>query len=412
MESIREIFQIGRGPSSSHTIAPQRAAKAFLKRYPHADLYKVILYGSLASTGKGHLTDTALYDAFDPEPVEIEWKPGEELPSHPNGLRFDAQSRTGEIIGSMQVYSVGGGTIHEEGAPDTSVIIYDKDSLEKILKECERSGISIWEYVEKKEGEDIWPFLKEVWHAMLAMIEQGLKTEGVLPGVLNLTRRAPAVHRKALLAGSHFKRTGIVSAYALAAAEENASGGVVVTSPTCGSCGVVPAVLRYLKETVKCNEEVILRALATSGLIGNLVKKNASISGAEVGCQGEIGTACAMAAGAATQLLGGTVRQIEYAAEMGMEHHLGLTCDPVEGLVQIPCIERNAIAAARALGCADFALLTDASHRISFDEVVLVMNQTGHDLPSLYRETSSGGLAKAYKDHEGSDRIDDEPDKD
>jgi len=408
MESIRELFQTGRGPSSSHTIAPFRAARTFSKRYPGASLYRITLYGSLAATGKGHLTDTAIIEAFAPAPAEIEWKPDQELPAHPNGMLFKAIGSNGEIIGSMQAYSKGGGAIREEGVLDDTPPVYDKTTMRDILEYCERSGISLWEYVEKREGEDIWEFLRTVWQAMLAMIEKGLKTEGMLPGVLNLTRRAPAVYRKALLAGPHFKRTGLMSAYALSAAEENASGAVVVTAPTCGSCGVVPAVLRYLQETIQCGDEVILRALATSGLIGNLVKKNASISGAEVGCQGEIGTACAMAAGAATQLLGGTIRQIEYAAEMGLEHHLGLTCDPVEGLVQIPCIERNAIAAVRALGCADFALLTDASHRISFDDVVSVMNQTGHDLPNLYRETSSGGLAKAYKLHENSGQNDNE----
>ncbi len=396
MESIRELFQIGRGPSSSHTIAPSRAARSFLKKYPLAARYRVRLYGSLAATGKGHFTDVALIDAFAPSPVELEWNPGEELPLHPNGMRFEALDSTGDVLGSWQVYSVGGGSLRED-VPGEPGYVYDKHSLEEILRECDQSGTSLWEYVEKREGAGIWSFLQDVWLAMTAMIDRGLKTEGTLPGILNLTRRAPAVYRKALMSGPHFKRTGIISAYALSAAEENATGAVVVTAPTCGSCGVVPAVLRYLKETIECNDEVIVRALATSGLIGNLVKKNASISGAEVGCQGEIGTACAMASGAAAQLLGGTSRQVEYAAEMGLEHHLGLTCDPVAGLVQIPCIERNAIAAVRALGCADFALLTDASHRISFDEVVAVMNQTGHDLPSLYRETSSGGLAKAFK---------------
>jgi L-serine dehydratase len=406
MESIRELFYTGRGPSSSHTIAPFRAAETFRERYPDASLYRVILYGSLAATGKGHLTDTAIIDAFTPIPVKIEWKPEQELPSHPNGMLFKAMGGTGETIGSMQAYSIGGGSIREEGVRDDATSVYDKTSMRDILEDCERSGISLWEYVEKREGEDIWKFLHDVWRAMLTMIEKGLKTEGMLPGVLNLSRRAPAVYRKALMTGPHFKRTGLMSAYALSAAEENASGALVVTAPTCGSCGVVPAVLRYLKETIRCSDEVIVRALATSGIIGNLVKKNASISGAEVGCQGEIGTACAMASGAASQLLGGTIRQIEYAAEMGLEHHLGLTCDPVEGLVQIPCIERNAIAAVRALGCADFALLTDASHRISFDDVVSVMKQTGHDLPNLYRETSSGGLAKAYKLHENSRQKD------
>jgi len=412
MVSIRELFHTGKGPSSSHTIAPSRAAGTFLERYPGASIYRATLYGSLAATGKGHLSDAAIIDAFAPAPVEIAWRPQEELPYHPNGMIFEAVNAEGRIIGSMTAYSVGGGEVVEDGIPESPIVIYDRDSMGAILQECEQKGTSLWEYVERHEGEGIWEFLHGVWTDMNLTIEQGLRTEGILPGILSLTRRAPAVYRKSLMAGEHFRRTGLISAYALSAAEENAAGGVVVTAPTCGSCGVVPAVLKYLKETFQCSDEVIVRALATAGLIGNLVKKNASISGAQVGCQGEIGTACSMAAAAAAQILGGTVLQIEYAAEMGLEHHLGLTCDPVEGLVQIPCIERNAIAAVRAVGCADFALLTDAAHRISFDEVVSVMNQTGHDIPSLYRETSSGGLAKAYRLHEQPDTRGDRPDDD
>jgi L-serine dehydratase len=255
----------------------------------------------------------------------------------------------------------------------------------------------VWEYVEECEGQEIWPFLREIWHAMLATMERGLNAEGVLPGGLGMPRKAWSFYRKATMAGPSSQRLGLISAYALAVNEENASGGQVVTAPTCGSSGTLPAAFRYVQETYHCPEDSVLHALATAGFIGNLVKHNASISGAQVGCQGEVGTACAMAAGGLTQLLGGTVRQVEYAAAMALEHHLGLTCDPVAGLVQIPCIERNAFAASRALSCAEYALFTDGTHRIPFDDVVTVLWETGNALPSLYRETSNGGLATAYR---------------
>ena len=235
MVSIRKLFYKGKGPSSSHTIAPSRAAKIFLERYPRASLYRAVLYGSLAATGKGHLTDVALIDAFAPASLEIEWKPKEELPFHPNGMLFEASDSSGAIIGTMKAYSIGGGEIHEDGAHESSIIIYNKDSMGDILQECEQNGLSLWEYVEKREGEDIWTFLHKIWADMSNMIERGLKKEGILPGILSLSRRAPGVYRKALMAGDHFKRTGLISAYALSAAEENASGAVVVTAPTCGS---------------------------------------------------------------------------------------------------------------------------------------------------------------------------------
>jgi len=270
--------------------------------------------------------------------------------------------------------------------------------MRDILKYCTQRGLAFWEYVEINEGSEIWNYLAEIKAVMDAAIERGLRAEGVLPGSLGLARRAWMLYRKMSLSGSNpLQAGGYLPAYALAVAEENAAGGEIVTAPTCGSSGVLPAVLRHVAENIACHEESVLRALATAGLVGNLIKFNASISGAAVGCQGEIGAACAMAAAAAAQLLGGTIRQIEYAAEMGLEHHLGLTCDPVDGLVQIPCIERNVFAATRALDCASFANFSDGAHRVSFDEVVQVMKQTGHDLPSLYRETAYGGLAKAYR---------------
>jgi len=280
--------------------------------------------------------------------------------------------------------------------------IYDLHTMDEILGYCEERGFALWEYVNEREPEGTCPHLRRVWMTMQDAIERGLHTEGVLPGELGLARKAWTFHRKAILAGPTLQRPGLLSAYALAVSEENASGGIVVTAPTCGSCGIVPAVLKFLQGKLECSNNSIVYALATAGLIGNLAKYNASISGAEVGCQGEVGVACAMAAGAAAQLMGGTTRQVEYAAEMALEHNLGLTCDPVAGLVQIPCIERNTFAAAQALASAEYALFTDGGHRISYDDVVYVMRETGHALPSLYRETSRGGLAKAYSRREAS----------
>ncbi|HVN54406.1 MAG TPA: L-serine ammonia-lyase, iron-sulfur-dependent, subunit alpha [Anaerolineaceae bacterium] len=395
MQSIRELYRIGNGPSSSHTMAPKRAAEQFRARYPQANAYRVTLYGSLAATGKGHLTDRALVDALAPFPVEILWKKEEELPLHQNGMEFEA-FQDGASLGSWQVYSLGGGALGEAGRLTEGPDVYELNSMAAILAHCKETGQSFWEYVVEREGPGIWEFLSEIWEAMQAAIDRGLRAEGVLPGGLRIQRRAWAFYRRAKTSGASFSTPGTIAAYALAVAEENASGGVVATAPTCGSSGVVPAGLRYVAETVECPPEAILRALATAGLVGNLIKHNASISGAEVGCQGEIGAACSMAAAAVTQLMGGTIHQIEYAAEMGLEHHLGLTCDPVNGLVQIPCIERNAFAATRAHTCADFALFSDGTHRIPFDDVVTVMKETGNALPSLYRETATGGLAAAY----------------
>jgi L-serine dehydratase len=396
MQSIRELYRIGHGPSSSHTMAPRRAAEQFRARYPQATHYAVTLYGSLAATGRGHLTDVAIRDALAPAPVEFTWLPAVELPRHPNGMAFQATLPDGSDSPPWLVFSVGGGALAEENdaAPQS---VYDLARMADILAHCRETGQSLWEYVEEREGPTVWAFLAQIAAAMGAAVERGLVQEGVLPGGLGVARRAWVIHRKMTIAGSAPNRFELLYAYALAVAEENASGGVVVTAPTCGSSGVLPAVLRYVQEITGCSDDAVLRALATAGLIGNLVKHNASISGAEVGCQGEVGVACAMAAAAAAQLFGGTVRQIEYAAEMGLEHNLGLTCDPVAGIVQIPCIERNAFAASKAFNCANYALLTDGTHRIPFDDVVAVLWETGNNLPSLYRETSSGGLAEAYR---------------
>lgn len=397
MKSLRELYRIGTGPSSSHTMAPRKAAEQFLHKHADAASFRVTLFGSLAATGKGHLTDKALEDVFAPRRCEILWKPQTELPLHPNGMHFEALTSDARLLEKWEVYSSGGGALQEAGKETVSDNVYDLGDMEAILQRSTDTGESCWEYVSRCEGDEIYPFLDTIWETMSESIERGLNNVGVLPGGLGVARKAQAFHRKASLYGPDFKRNGLLWAYALAVSEENASGGVIVTAPTCGGSGVLPAVLRYLKESLDCSRLDILRALATAGLIGNLVKHNASISGAEVGCQGEVGTACSMAAAAATQLHGGTIRQIEYAAEMGLEHHLGLTCDPVNGLVQIPCIERNAHAATRALSCCHFALLSGGEHKITFDEIVSVMKETGKALPSIYRETSGGGIAEAYR---------------
>jgi L-serine dehydratase len=378
-------------------MGPDLAARQFRVRTSNAHHYCVTLYGSLAATGKGHLTDAAIKKAFEPLTVEFVWKPDEELPMHPNGMIFEALDEKGKIYDRWQGYSIGGGAILAEGAFQESRQVYALNTMQEIMHKCTSEGKTYWEYVEDNEGPEIWGYLQEILRVMHASIERGLNTQGVLPGGLGLARHAWTVYRKIQMSGGQLKKEGYLPAYALATAEENAIGGEIVTAPTCGSAGVLPAVLRHIEDTLETPESELLYALATAGLIGNLIKANASISGAEVGCQGEIGSACAMAAAAATHLMGGSVRQIEYAAEMGLEHHLGLTCDPVNGLVQIPCIERNAFAATRAIDCADFALYSDGSHRISFDEVVKVMARTGRDLPHVYRETAEGGLAIVYR---------------
>ena len=401
MKSIKELYRIGTGPSSRHTMGPRKAAEIFLGRHPEANAFKVTLYGSLAATGKGHMTDVAITETLQPHaPLTIVWEPKIFLPFHPNGMMFQSLNEAGEVTDSWTVFSVGGGEFAEETDNVDSINtpeVYDMNRMTDILNWCEHTGKNYWEYVLQCEDSDIWDYLNEVWKTMKASVERGLDAEGVLPGPLNLRRKASAYYIKASGYKASLQSRGLVFSNALAVSEENASGGVIVTAPTCGSCGVVPAVLYHLAKTREFSDIRILRALATAGLIGNVVKHNASISGAEAGCQAEVGVACSMASAAANQLFGGSPAQIEYAAEMGLEHHLGMTCDPVCGLVQIPCIERNAYAAARALDANLDSSFTDGIHRVSFDRVVEVMKETGNDLPSLYKETSEGGLAKDYK---------------
>lgn len=393
MKSLKELFRIGRGPSSSHTMAPARAAEIFRGKAPDAARYEVILYGSLAATGKGHFTDRAITSVLGEDRTEIQWKPETLLPFHPNGMTFRAFDPGKSELCGWTVYSVGGGALSEGNGTAGSPEVYPFRDMAQVMEYCQQEGIPLWQLAERFEGPEIWDFLNTVLDRMFETCETGLAREGVLPGGLHLARKAREVFLKAKAQRSGIRRTGLIAAYAYAVSEENASLGMVVTAPTCGSCGVLPAVLRYCRETDRCSRTELLHALAVAGLVGNIVKQNGSISGAEVGCQGEVGVACAMAAAGAAHLFGGTVPQCEYAAEIGLEHFLGLTCDPVMGLVQIPCIERNALAANRAVTAAELALLSDGSHRVSFDAVVKTMLETGHDLPSLYRETSAGGLA-------------------
>lgn len=399
MESIKELYRIGIGPSSSHTMGPQAAAIQYLERHPEAKAFDITLYGSLAATGKGHMTDVAITRVLETQgDVTIHWEPATFLSYHPNGMKFAVRQPDGSLTDEWTVYSIGGGAITDGERPEKdaadSAPIYPLNTMKEIMAWCKETGHAFWEYVEQCEGPDIWEYLREIWKVMQEAVVRGINHEGILPGPLGLQRKAPIYYTKAKGYKAHLQSSGLVYAYALAVSEENASGGLIVTAPTCGSCGVLPAVLFHLGSNHAFSEERILHALATAGLIGNLVKHNASISGAKVGCQGEVGTACAMASAAACQLFGGSVSQIEYAAEMGLEHHLGMTCDPVCGLVQIPCIERNAFAAARALDANFYASLSDGQHRVSFDRIVRVMKQTGKDLPSLYKETAEGGLAK------------------
>ena len=401
MKSLREIFRIGFGPSSSHTMAPTKAAEIFLAHNSDCPSFEVTLFGSLAATGKGHLTDVAVESVFRNarKDVSIIWQPKTFLPFHPNAMTFRAIGADGRTLNEWTAYSVGGGALKEEipkYLEESSAEVYDLSTIDDIMAHCDKYGMNFWEYVKEREQPEIWDYLHEVWETMKASILKGLSEEEVLPGVLHLKRKAAKFHIKANSYIPSLQSKGITFAYALAVAEENASGGKIVTAPTCGSCGVMPAVLYQTQQKHKFTDTQVVRALATAGLFGNVVKTNASISGAEVGCQGEIGVACAMASAAANQLFGGSIAQIEYAAEMGLEHHLGMTCDPVCGLVQIPCIERNAYAAVRALDSCLYSALTDGRHSVSFDKVVKVMKQTGHDLPSVYKETSEGGLASHF----------------
>ncbi len=396
MESIKTIYRIGAGPSSSHTMGPKKAVEIFSAEFI-AQKYKVTLYGSLAATGKGHFTDTAIVEALSTAQVEFVWLPNDFLPFHPNALKIEALDFEQNTIASRIYYSVGGGKIVDNSLNCNEDQIYPHECMTDILNYVEKEGLTFWEYVKMHEPNDTWDYLAEVWNSMQLAVEQGLENDGVLPGELKLRRKAASYWIKAKGYKDSLQNRCLIMSYALAVSEQNASGGTVVTAPTCGGSGVLPGVLYHLKKYHQFSDKNIIQALATAGLFGNMTRRNASISGAEVGCQGEVGTACAMAAAAACQLFGGSPQQIEYAAEMGMEHHLGLTCDPVCGLVQVPCIERNSFGALRALDASMASMMSDGKHIISFDNVLKTMRETGHDMPNIYKETSLGGLAKNAK---------------
>ena len=396
MESIRELYRIGHGPSSSHTMGPRFAAERFVAQTPEAVSYRVSLYGSLAATGRGHLTDATIAETLQSKAVEFIWLPEIVLPFHTNGMKFEALDADGLVQKDWVVYSVGGGKIVDETIVNEENRIYEHSTIAEIMPWIEKRGQTYWEYVQDREGKDIWDFLNEIWKAMQQSVRDGLEADGVLPGELYLRRKAASYWIKAKGYKVSLQNRCLIMSYAMAVSEQNASGGVVVTAPTCGSSGVIPGILYHLKTYHEMSDKHILHALATAGLFGNVIKTNASISGAEVGCQGEVGSACSMASAASCQLFGGSPQQIEYAAEMGLEHHLGMTCDPVCGLVQVPCIERNAFASLRALDANLKSMLSDGKHLISFDKVVEVMKKTGHDLPHLYKETAEGGLAKEW----------------
>ena len=398
MKSIREIYKIGKGPSSSHTMGPARAAELFRSEHPEADAFKVILFGSLSKTGVGHGTDRVIREVLAPLPTEIEFGGNAPEGFHPNTLDLYAY-KAGQQIGYLRVESIGGGDIRVPGqshrdTPD----VYPENSFAEIADFCKWRYIDkLSDYVELNEGEDIWEFLAEVWQTMKNAIDEGLKAEGVLPGGLKVQRKAKfLMEQKPQEDIPALKEFQYIAAYAYAVAEQNADNGTIVTAPTCGACGVVPAVMKYAQETKGYTDDQIIRALATAGIIGSLTKRNASISGAECGCQAEIGTACSMAAAALAELYGQTLDQVEYAAEVAMEHHLGLTCDPICGLVQIPCIERNAVAAMRAMNACNMSYFLTGSRNISYDMVCRAMKETGVNLNHRFRETSEGGLARLY----------------
>ncbi len=398
MKSIRDIFKIGRGPSSSHTMGPQKASLIFKSEYPNAAFYKVILYGSLAKTGKGHMTDSAILDVLTPEKTELAICLNDIPLPHENTMDFYAYDSEKREIGHLRIMSVGGGDIEIEGVrPDPKQEVYPENSFSEIAAYCKEKNIRLSDYIEEREGNDIWNYLAEVWDTMSHAVNEGIRTSGILEGGLNVERKAGFLYNQQHIDESRTTReTRIVCSYAFAVSEQNAGGGIIVTAPTCGACGVLPAVLKYWKDAKNYTEHEILRALAVGGLIGNIIKKNASISGAECGCQAEIGSACAMASASLAELFGMGIDQIEYASEIALEHHLGLTCDPICGLVQIPCIERNAVAAMRAINAVTLASFLTFTRKISFDLIVKTMYETGKDLSSRYRETSEGGLAALY----------------
>ena len=395
MKSIMSVYKIGHGPSSSHTVGPYRAAKLFGARYPQADAWQVTLYGSLAFTGEGHGTGKAIQSGL-PEAKVLFDRETKDLP-HPNTMRFEAL-KDGKVIGSVRIFSIGGGSIRVEGEEnDEDVEVYPQRYFSEVLRICRERGVSLSHFIYRCEDASLRDYLDRVWQAMCQAVERGIEAEGTLPGGLGVARKAKTLYEKRCYNESaDVAMNRVIAAYAYAVSEENADEQIVVTAPTCGSCGVLPAVLYYMRYDRGFPKDEILDALAVAGMIGNVIRTNASISGAECGCQAEIGSACSMTAAALASLYGLNIDQIEYAAEIAMEHNLGLTCDPVNGLVQIPCIERNAVAAMRAISAVNLSRFLYETRKISFDEVVATMYQTGKDMNEKYRETSHGGLATLY----------------
>ena len=398
MKSIRDIYKIGKGPSSSHTIGPERAALHFKSRHPDAEAFRVDLFGSLSKTGKGHGTDRVLREVLSPLPTEVIFR--NDYPEdirHPNTMDFSA-IKNGEVYDTLRVESVGGGDIRFDGCPHTiEHEVYPENSFAEIEQFCRFRGLDLAQYVEICEGEEIWDFLQTIWDTMQNSVKEGLAAEGMLPGGLHVERKAKILYENpAPNEVPQVRECRIISAYAFAVSEQNADCGTIVTAPTCGACGILPACLVYVQQQRKLSNDQMLRGLAVAGLMGNLIKTNASISGAECGCQAEVGAACSMAAAALTYLFGLTTAQIQYAAEIALEHHLGLTCDPICGLVQVPCIERNAVAAMRAMNSCNLAYFLSDTQRITFDMVVKTMYETGISMNQRFRETSEGGLARMF----------------
>ena len=399
MESLRELYKIGRGPSSSHTMGPEKACLLFATKHWEADAFSVVLYGSLAKTGKGHCTDKAIISSFAPRPCEVHFDTETQSIPHPNTLDMFAY-KGGEQIAHQRVLSVGGGRIVIEGAPEEEAPhVYPLASFREIAQVCEQRGIRLWEYAEEIEGPNFKAYMLSVWEAMKRAILRGLSDTGTLPGGLGVHKKAKQLlHMEHIDESAETRENRLVCAYAFAMGEQNASGEEIVTAPTCGACGVLPAVLYYQQKKRGYTDEQIVHALITAGIVGNLIKTNASISGAECGCQAEVGSACAMAAAGLAELFGLCFDKIEYAAEIAIEHHLGLTCDPICGLVQIPCIERNAVAAMRAINAVSLSGFLSDTRKISLDHVIVIMKETGLDMSQRYKETSEGGLAKIRLD--------------
>lgn len=397
MKTIADIYKYGKGPSSSHTMGPEKAARSFLERYEHADKYKITLYGSLSKTGKGHLTDFVIAEVFSQRDFEIIFDDCKTDLLHPNTMEFEAV-KDNKIIAREQVLSIGGGEIHIVGTKSKHLPdIYPHTTFTEIKEYCKTKNITLYEYIREVEPQETFSHLSFIWEKMKECVETGLKTDGIIPGSLNLSRKAGYLFsQKHFDETSETKENRITCSYAFAVAEQNASAGYIVTAPTCGSAGVMPAVLLYTQKKRGFSDKDIERALAVGGLIGNLIRTNASVSGAECGCQAEIGSACSMAAAALCELYEMDIEQIEYAAEIAMEHHLGLTCDPICGLVQIPCIERNAVAAMRAINAVNLSQFLRGTRRISFDTVIKTMYKTGLDMNKKYKETAEGGLAEVF----------------